>query len=66
MRFCNCEFLMHVDYYDKVLAGMTTSLATGASVGVLTGVPVQYAVGGGAAVSIGIMYHGMFKNGPLG
>lgn len=55
-----------MDYYDKVLAGITTSLATGASVGIFTGVPVQYAVGGGAAVSIGIMYHGMFENGPIG
>ncbi|MFB6242401.1 MAG: hypothetical protein ABEJ36_06400 [Candidatus Nanosalina sp.] len=57
---------LEIDYYDKVLAGMTVSLGAGASIGVLTGVPVQYAVGGGAAVSIGIMYHGMFRNGPLG
>lgn len=57
---------LEIDYYDKVLAGITTSLATGASLGIFTGVPVQYAVGGGAAVSIGIMYHGMFENGPVG
>jgi hypothetical protein len=57
---------LQIDYYDKVLGGMATSLATGATIGAFTGVPVQYAVGGGAAVSIGIMYHGMFRNGPLG
>ncbi|MFB6191147.1 MAG: hypothetical protein ABEJ64_01865 [Candidatus Nanohaloarchaea archaeon] len=55
-----------IDYYDKVLAGMTASLASGASVALFTSVPVPYAVGGGAAVSIGIMYHGMFRNGPMG
>ncbi|MFB6144563.1 MAG: hypothetical protein ABEJ98_04600 [Candidatus Nanohaloarchaea archaeon] len=55
-----------IDYYDKVLGGIAGSLVAGASVGVFTTVPVQFGVGGGAAVSIGIMYHGMFRNGPLG
>ena len=56
---------MEIDYYDKVLAGITASLASGASIGLLTSVPVQYAVGGGAAVAIGIIYHGIFMNGPV-
>lgn len=56
---------MQFDYYDKVLAGITASLASGASVGLLTKVPVQYAVGGGAAIAIGIIYHGIFMNGPV-
>lgn len=55
-----------IDYYDEVLVGITTSLALGVSLGVFTGVPMQYGIGGGAAVSMGIMYHGMFRNGPLG
>jgi hypothetical protein len=57
---------MNFNYYDKVLGGISLSLASGAILGVSTGVPVQYAVGGGAAVSIGIMYHGMFRNAPQG
>lgn len=55
---------MDFNYYDKVLAGISISLASGAVLGISTVVPIQYAVGGGAAVSIGIMYHGMFKNAP--
>jgi hypothetical protein len=55
-----------LDYYDKVLAGITASLASGAAIGVFTQFPVEYAVGGGAAVSIGIIYHGLFRNGPIG
>lgn len=58
--------MLKIDYYDKVLGGMTASLASGASLGVFTGIPAQYAVGAGAAVSIGIMYHGIFRNGPIG
>ncbi|WP_414838322.1 hypothetical protein ACK3SF_02870 [Candidatus Nanosalina sp. VS9-1] len=57
---------LNIDYYDKVLAGITASLSSGAAVGVFTGIPTQYAVGGGAAISIGIMYHGIFRNGPVG
>lgn len=55
---------MSIDYYDKILAGISGSLALGAGIGLLTNVPIPYAVGGGAAVSIIIMYHGMFRNGP--
>lgn len=57
---------MSIDYYDKVLAGIFTSLSVGTGVGVFTGVPVYYGAGAGAAVSTGIMYYGMFKNGPIG
>ncbi|WEL19558.1 hypothetical protein [Candidatus Nanohalococcus occultus] len=52
-------------YYDKILAGMTFSLASGATAGVLTSFPLQYTFGAGAAVSMGLMYHGMFENGPI-
>lgn len=57
---------LELDYYDKVLAGITASLGSGAAIGAFTHFPVQYAVGGGAAVSIAIMYHGLFRNGPIG
>lgn len=57
---------VEINYYDKVLAGITLSLLIGTSLGITTKMPVQYGVGSGAAISIGIMYHGMFRNGPLG
>jgi len=57
---------MDIDYYDKVLAGIVVSLGIGTSLGVFTGVPVHYGAGSGAAVSMGIMYYGMFENGPIG
>jgi len=30
----------------------------------MTNIPLQYSFGAGAAVSIALMYHGMFENGP--
>lgn len=57
---------MSIDYYDKVLAGISGSLAVGTAAGLLTSMPVPYGVGAGAAVSIAIMYHGMFRNAPEG
>lgn len=56
---------MDIDQYDKILAGITASLTTGTSIGVLTGVPVYYGAGAGAAVSMGLMYYGMFEDAPL-
>ena len=55
---------LDLDYYDEILAGMSLSLAVGASIGVLTSVPLPHAVGGGALVALVLMYHGMFRNGP--
>lgn len=57
---------MNIDYYDKVLAGMALCLSAGASAGLLTSIPLQYSFGAGAAVSMILMYDGMFRNGPLG
>lgn len=57
---------MTVDYYDKILGGISLSLAAGASAGVMTGMPLPHGIGAGAAVSIVLMYDGMFRNGPLG
>lgn len=57
---------MDIDYYDEILAGIALSLLAGGSIGILTTVPLQYSFGAGAAVSIILMYHGMFRNGPLG
>lgn len=58
--------MLNIDYYDKVLGGMALSLVSGVSLGVFTNISVQLAVGAGAAVSIAIMYHGIFRNGPVG
>lgn len=57
---------MSIDYYDEVLMGIVVSLGVGTSVGVFTGIPVYYGAGAGAAISMGIMYYGMFENGPNG
>lgn len=56
---------MELDYYDRILAGISFSLLAGASAGFLTTIPLQYSIGAGAAVSIVLMYHGMFENGPI-
>jgi hypothetical protein len=55
-----------LDYYDEILGGIALSLSAGGLAGFFTGVPLQYSFGAGAAVSIGLMYHGMFRNGPEG
>ena len=55
---------LDLDYYDKILGGIGLSLAAGASTGFLTSVPLPHAVGAGSLVAIGLMYHGMFRNGP--
>lgn len=53
-----------LDYYDKILGGMSLSLGAGASAGVLTSFPLPHSVGAGALVAIVLMYHGIFRNGP--
>lgn len=57
---------MSIDTYDKILAGIFASLSIGTSLGIFTGLPVYYGAGSGAAISIGIMYYGMFRKGPVG
>ena len=60
------ELEFDVDYYDKILAGISLSLVMGTLIGVLTTIPLPYGVGSGALVAIGLMYDGMFRNGPPG
>jgi len=57
---------MDLDYYDKILIGIFLSLIAGASTGLMTVLPVQYGVSAGAGLALVLMYHGMFRNGPLG
>ena len=57
---------MDFNYYDKILAGIAFCLAAGTMTGLSTGVPLQYSLGAGAAISTVLMYHGMFRNGPEG
>ncbi|WEL23406.1 hypothetical protein [Candidatus Nanohalovita haloferacivicina] len=59
-------FSINLDYYDKILAGITTSLVAGGSVGAVTKISVAYTLGAGAAIALVLMYDGMFRNGPLG
>ena len=60
----NLDLDFNLDYYDKILGGMSLSLVGGASVGFLTSFPLPHSIGGGALVAIVLMYHGMFRHGP--
>lgn len=53
-----------INYYDKILLGIATSLSIGALTGASTNIPLQYGLGAGATVSVLLMYDGMFRNGP--
>lgn len=55
---------MQLGYYDKILAGIATSLGLGTATGYFTTLPIQYTVAFGAAIAIGLMYHGMFQHSP--
>jgi len=55
---------LDLDYYDKILGGISISLIAGSCIGFLTNVPLPYGVGAGALVSLVLMYHGMFRHGP--
>lgn len=55
---------LELDYYDKILGGISLSLILGLGAGFLTSLPLPYGAGGGAFVAIILMYHGMFRNGP--
>lgn len=58
--------MKQINYYDKILLGIAFSLTGGALIGFTTDVPLQYGLGGGAAASTILMYHGMFRHGPEG
>jgi len=57
---------INISYYDKILTGILFSLLAGGSVGALTKISLAYSLGAGAAVSLILMYDGMFRNGPVG
>jgi hypothetical protein len=57
-------FDLELDYYDKILGGISFSLLLGLGAGFLTSLPLPYGAGAGAAVAIVLIYHGMFRNGP--
>ncbi|MDY6778386.1 MAG: hypothetical protein SVU32_06975 [Candidatus Nanohaloarchaea archaeon] len=54
-----------MEYYDKILAGIFGSLVTGAAVGAFGPLPLNMTLAGGSALSMGFMYHGMFRNAPV-
>ena len=57
---------MNIDTYDKILGGIFASLSAGTFLGMLTRLPLHYGAGGGAAISMILMYYGMFRKGPIG
>ena len=57
---------MTIQYYDKILGGIVASLGAGISLSFFTRLPVHLGAGSGAAVSMAIMYYGMFEKGPEG
>jgi hypothetical protein len=57
---------LNINYYDKILAGILLSLLAGGSIGAFTKISLAYSLGSGAAVSLLLMYDGMFRNGPIG
>lgn len=54
-----------MEYYDRIIAGITVSMAAGVMVGVGTPVPVNMATMAGSVAAGGFMYDGMFRNAPV-
>lgn len=54
-----------IDYYDSVLLTIFGSLVSGASIGVLTSVPVNYGVASSSVLSMAVMYYAMFQRSPV-
>jgi hypothetical protein len=54
-----------LQYYDLVLAGIIAAIGLGGLVGAVTWIRMPFAIAGLGAVSIGIMGHAMFVNGPI-
>lgn len=52
-------------YYDLVLLGVFCSMATGALVGQFTSVPTTTSVTAFGLLSVAIIGHGLFVNGPV-
>jgi hypothetical protein len=52
-------------YYDLVLLGVGGNMAIGAVVGVLTTLPLEFAVIGPGSAAVAITAHGMFVRGPI-
>ena len=54
-----------LQYYDLVLTGIIAAIGLGGLIGAVTWVAMPLAIAGLGAVSIGIMGHAMFVNGPI-
>ncbi len=54
-----------LQYYDLVLAGIIGAIGLGGVIGAFTMVEMPVAIVGLGGVSIGIMGHAMFVNGPI-
>ncbi|WP_254839734.1 hypothetical protein [Natronomonas marina] len=52
-------------YYDLVLVGIIAPLGVGGAVGALTAVAMPVAIVALGAVSVGVMGHALFVNGPV-
>ncbi|WIV68368.1 hypothetical protein [Natrialbaceae archaeon AArc-T1-2] len=56
---------MELDYYDKLLLGITGSFLVGIVVGVATAVPLHVAMVAGAIGAAPFVYAAMFQHPPL-
>lgn len=56
---------MTLSYYDRIIAGITVSMAAGAMIGISTQVPLNVATMAGSLAAGGFMYDGMFRNAPV-
>ncbi|WP_083822890.1 hypothetical protein [Halopiger xanaduensis] len=54
-----------LDYYDKIVVGIASSLLGGVALGVATGLAVESGLFLGALVATGFVYDAMFRNPPL-
>lgn len=54
-----------IDYYDKILAGIITSLAGGLGLGLVTSISFHVAIIAGAVVATVFVYDAMYRNPPL-
>jgi hypothetical protein len=54
-----------MEYYDFILASIMLSMVSGLFVGLATSLSLNLAVGAGALLAIGFMYHGMFQQTPV-
>ncbi|OKY77528.1 MAG: putative membrane protein [Candidatus Methanohalarchaeum thermophilum] len=54
-----------MNYYDKLLAGIFTSMVTGGAIGLTPTIPTNLSIAIGTITATILMLHGLFKNAPI-